>query len=297
MDVSYATLQKALADAGGKGGIYEGAMEAQSKTKAGRWATVQDNFGNVASDIGDAFSPVLDKLLNVAVQFAEWIPKGLEMAKPYIDMISNGVGQVVDYVMNIVNGTSDWSGWIEIIQDHFSGIWEIVSGIGMKLIGFVASIIDFIKKSEIIKDIFRFVGWVMEKAWGVIGSMIDAVVWLWENILKPILEALDTAYKWIKGVDDVNIKTTKTLVAPKKADEKTNPFTENKKMVDSNAASSKEVGASVVGGGPKTININVGKFFDNIQFTTLNGGESAQELENIVMECLGRVLYQGSKVI
>ena len=44
----------------------------------------------------------------------------------------------------------------------------------------------------------------------------------------------------------------------------------------------------------KQITINVHKFFDNIQFSTTNLNESATQIENVVLECLSRVLVQGA---
>ena len=83
------------------------------------------------------------------------------------------------------------------------------------------------------------------------------------------------------------------------------PDTENKKtsleisnkLSNSNNDAGKKAGETVVGAGPKIVNIHVGKFFDNIQFTTMNGNESAQELERIVMECFARVVFNGSKMV
>ena len=48
--------------------------------------------------------------------------------------------------------------------------------------------------------------------------------------------------------------------------------------------------------GPKTINITLGKFFDTIQFTTMNNNESKEELEKLLLELMGRVLYNGAKL-
>jgi tape measure domain-containing protein len=299
MDVTYDDLAKSLAMANSKGGIYEGAMAAQSQTISGKWSTVKDNFMTAASDIGDAFSPVIHKLLDLGIQFASSIGPALEQAQPYIDMISNGIGKTVDYIMSIVNGTSDWSGWVAIIQDNFIMIWGHVLAIGKKLWQFVASIIEFVKHSEILKDVFRFISWIVDKIGGVISWLLDSILWLWEKVLKPILEALDAVYKWVKGTDDVKITATKKIVSPKqpKDDPKNSPIANASNLISSNNESGKKAGDTVTGGGPKTINITVGKFFDNIQFTTMNGKESAQELENMVLECFSRVVYNGAKMV
>ncbi|WP_143392476.1 tape measure protein [Flavobacterium psychrophilum] len=301
MDVSYADLSKAIAMANSKGGIYDGAMAAQSQTMSGKWSTVKDKFGNAASDIGDAFSPVFNKLLDLGIKFANNIAPALAQAQPYIEMLSNGVGMAVDYIMQMVNGTSEWSGWIDIVKSYFFMIWEHTQKIAMKLWHIVSGIIEFVKKSEILKDVFKFIIWVFEKSYQQIEMMMDGIVWLWDNVLKPILEALDGVYKWIKGVDDVEVKATKTIISkkPKPTDEPKpdSPLALNTKLTNTNNTSGKTAGDTVTGGGPKVVNIYLGKFFDNIQFTTLNSGETAQELENIVTECLGRVLYNGSKLV
>lgn len=64
---------------------------------------------------------------------------------------------------------------------------------------------------------------------------------------------------------------------------------------EKNKKKSKEAGDTIAGGGTKYITINLGKFFDNIQFTTMNMNESSQEIEKILLECMGRVLYNGGK--
>lgn len=304
MDVSYADLSKAMAMANAKGGIYEGAMAAQSQTMAGKWSTVKDKFGNAASDIGDAFAPVFNKLLDLGIKFANSIGPALEKAKPYIDMLSYGVGKVVDYIMKIVNGTSEWSKWVDILKGYFFIVWEHTQNIFLKVWHIVSGIIEFVKKSELLQDIFKAIGWIMEKVFGVIGKLFDGLVWLWDNVVKPVLEALEKAYKFVKDwfSDDkkeIKVVTTKKLVLPKKMDDepKESALMTGSKLTNSNANAGKTAGDTVTGGGPKVVNITLGKFFENIQFTTLNSGETAQELENLVTECLGRVLYNGSKLV
>jgi tape measure domain-containing protein len=299
MDITYEQLSESLAMANAKGGIYEGALAAQSQTRAGKWSTVKDLAGNAASDLGDAFSPVITKLLDMAIQFAGSIGPMIAQAQPYIDAFSTGIGRAVDYVKDIVNGTSEWQGWIERVQEVFSGIWAIVVPMATKVWNIVKSMIEFIQKSEILKDIFSFIGGILTFYFTLFSSVIDLVSWAWDNVFKPILEALDRAYKWIKGTKDIEVKSTKTVIAPKPKnnDPSGSPIGTGGAMMASNNASGKTAGETVSGAGPKVVNIHVGKFFDNIQFTTMNGKESAQELENIVMEALARVLYNGSKLV
>jgi tape measure domain-containing protein len=301
MEVTYAGLSKAMAMANSKGGVYDGAMAAQSQTMSGKWSTIKNKLGNAASDIGDTFSPVFHKLLDLGISFANGIAPALAQAQPYIEMLSNGIGVAIDYIMQMINGTSEWSGWIDIVKSYFFIIWEHTQNIAMKFWHIVSGIIEFVKKSEILKDIFKFIGWIFEKVYGLVEVLMDGVVWLWDNVIKPIIEAIDSAYKWIKGDDDIEVKATKTIVPVKKKEpEKPQPasaLATNTALNNSNANAGKSAGDTVTGGGPKVVNIYLGKFFENIQFTTLNSGETAQELENLVTECLGRVLYNGSKLV
>ncbi|WP_306353709.1 hypothetical protein [Flavobacterium sp. '19STA2R22 D10 B1'] len=297
MDVTYEDLSKTLAMANSKGGIYEGAMAAQSQTKFGKWSTVKDKFSNAASDIGDAFDPVFHRLLDLAISFADNVPAMLERAKPFIDGIATVINGIVDFIQDINSGSSEWSGWVQRIRDHFMVFKAIVQHIGITLWGFVSSIVEFVKNSEILKDIFSYISTAILTVWSAISKILDLIVWMWENVVKPILEAIDRAYKWIKGVDDVEIKTTKKLVVPKPKDDDPSPLGSGASMMQSNSSSGKAAGESVVGGGPKVVNITIGKFFDNIQFTTLNNQETSQELENMVLECLTRVVYNGSKTV
>ena len=61
-----------------------------------------------------------------------------------------------------------------------------------------------------------------------------------------------------------------------------------------NNAAGSATSEAVTSSGPKQITINVQKFFDNIQFSTTNLNESATQIENVVLECLSRVLVQGA---
>lgn len=297
MDVTYEELQRTLAMSAGKGGMYEGAMAAQSNTKSGKWNTMKDNFVTAASDIGDAFSPVIQMLLDVGIKFANSIGPALQMAQPYITAFATGFGQVLDFITGASTATGGWSEWLGIVKEFATKIWVFIKAIGIKLWEYVSSITEFVKNSALLKDVWRFIGWIMEKVFGIISWMLSSIVWIWENIIKPILTAVDAVYKWIKGDDGKAIAITatkKTVGLPKKSD---SSIFENTKMAATNQSSGKSAGESVVGGGPKTINITVGKFFDNLQFNTMNNQESAQELEKIMMEVLARVVYNGSKLV
>jgi tape measure domain-containing protein len=300
MDVTYEDLAKSLAMANSKGGIYEGAMTAQSKTKSGKWSTVKDNFSTAASDIGDAFSPLFNKLLDMAIKFANGIGPMIAKAQPYINAFSNSIGKVVDYITAMVNGTSEWSGWTNKIVELFNYLSPVIFKIVKYVGSMLGDLLVFIKNSEILKDILSFVVRVAKVAIDVVSWAADKIMWLWKNVVMPILNGIERVYKWIKGGDEIKIMATKKIVnanKPKGDNPVNSPLGAGGALMASNNASSKSTGDTVSGAGPKVVNIHVGKFFDNLQFTTMNAGESANEIEKIVMECFARVVYNGSKMV
>lgn len=315
MDVSYDLLAKSLAMARSEGGLYAGALEKMGKTMSGKWEQVKDRSANALTDIGDAFAPVIMKVLDVAIQMSGHVAPLLAMAKPYIDAISSGLGVAIEYVMNMGSVTSAWSDYIQIVQDILGTVWDILKSAFMSVWKIVSGIVIWLGKSEIIKDVFRLIGWILEKVIKpVIGWLGDALVWIWENVLKPILDGLEKAYKWVKemiGASDntltIEVKKTAGKPKPEAPGQPDSPsyFADLTRFKDlkapgeddkeKNKKKSKEKGDIIGGGGTKYITINLGKFFDNIQFTTMNMKESEQDIERILMECMGRVLYNGAK--
>lgn len=300
MDVSYELLAQSLQMEAQKGGIYFGALDAQSKTMAGRWSTVMDKFDTGLSDIGDAFAPVFDKFLNIGVAMVESINPGLQLMQPNIDAIANGIGRAVDFFTNIATGTSEWNDYIVIAKDMFGITWNYVKLMGQKVWHILSGIIEWIKKSEIVKDIFRVAAFIVEKVFKIIGWLMDKVVWFWDNVVKPILNTIEKVYKWLKGTNEIKVSANnKVTIVPKPKPTGAGPDNApiNPKMIAGNVESGKKVGESVVGGGPKTINITVQKFFEDIHFNSLNSKESYDELEKKLLELLTRVVYNGSKLV
>ena len=313
MDVTYDLLAKSLAMARSEGGIYEGALEKMNKTMAGKWESVKDRSQNALTDIGDAFAPIIHKVLDVAIQMSQMVQPMLAMAAPYIDMISNGLGIAIDYIMNIGTGTSVWGEFLNTLVETYGVLWSTLKTIFSTVWKIISGIIEWGSKSELMRDIFKAVNFVLVSILEVTGALGKVIGWVWEHVLLPFLETLELVYKIIKGIlgfgkEKVNIDVNQNvslLPKPKKEDPE-QPYKANltrfknvgvpeDKDKAKNKKESKKAGDTIAGGGTKYITINLGKFFDNIQFTTMNMKESEQEIEKILMEMMGRVLYNGAK--
>lgn len=315
MDVTYDQLAKGLAMARGKGGIYAGALEAQNATKGGRWEAMKDKASNALTDIGDAMSPIIIQFLDLGQKALSFVGPAIQKITPFVKQISDWFSVSIGYVTNLTTETGGWMDYVNIISDILGTIWDWQKKNLVNILKIVNGVLEWLGKSEIIKDVFRLIGWVLEKVIKpVIGWLGDALVWIWENVLKPILEGLETAYKWVKELvsgdeNQLTVEAKKTIINKDDPNSPTPAYqadltrfkdkgligdTEDKKK--KNKEWSKKTGDTISGGGPKTINITLGKFFDTIQFTTMNNNESREEIEKLLMELMGRVLCNGAKL-
>lgn len=317
MDVTYDQLAKSLAMARSKGGIYQGALEAQGQTKAGRWNAVKDMAENGLVDLGDAMSPIIIQFLDLGQKALSYVGPAIQKITPYIQMISEWLGVAIGYVTGLTGETGGWMDYVFILADILGGVWKILQSALVTIIKIIGGILQWLGKSEIIKDVFRLIGWLLNDViLPIIGLIGDGLLWVWENVLKPILDGLEKAYKWVKELisgdeNQLTVETKKTIVNKDDPSDSSMPTyqadltrfkdkglisdTEDKKK--KNKESSQKTGDTISGGGPKTINITLGKFFDTIQFTTMNNTESREEIEKLLMELMGRVLYNGAKIM
>lgn len=311
MDVSYEVLAKSLAMARSKGGIYSGALEAQNATKGGRWEAMKDKATNTLTDIGDAMSPIIIQFLDLGTKALSYVAPAIMKITPYIEMISNGLATAINYVSNLGNGTSTWSDWIKIAVNYYSMVWDFLKSIFTSVGKIVIGIVEWSAKSEIIKDGVKVLHWLFGKIFDVVGWIGEKLLSIWEKVLKPMLTGIDAAYKFVKemvtGGDTITVEAKKTITTK---NDPTQPsyqadltrFKDKGIIGDTDAKnkknkeSSKKAGDTISGGGPRVINITLGKFFETIQFTTMNNNESREELEKLLMEMMGRVLFNGGKL-
>lgn len=310
MDVSYNELAKSLAMARSSGGIYAGALEAQGQTKAGRWNAVQDMVQNGLIDLGDAMSPIIIQFLDLGQKALSYVGPAIMKITPYIDLISKGLGSAIKYITSLGNGTKTWSDWIQIAGNYYSRVWEFLKSILSSIWKIVSGVVEWTAKSEIIKDSVKVLHWFFGKIFDIVGWIGEKLAAIWENVLKPLLTGIDSAYKFIKelvtGEDSITVEAKKTIVnkndptAPGYQADLTR-FKDKGIIGDTDAKSkknkesSKSTGDTISGGGPRVVNITLGKFFETIQFTTMNNNESREELEKLLMEMMGRVLFNGAQ--
>lgn len=295
----------------------------------GLMPVVQKVMGALSKGL-EAITPVLQNLLGKAVKGVTWIVDRIGGIKPYIAALWQPIGKMFDAIGEKMSGLSVFleplrrfidSMWAALVRmwtrigDAFSGlldfldpIIEVITGTIMPIVNqvfdvvtdIVGDIIEFVSQSELLKDIFSFIGKICEWIGEVIKKVVDVIKWIWDNVLKPILNGIEMAYRLIKRGSTEAVAKTKTAAAPvidtKKAPETTTDkkIAEIAKNTRQNAQVAKAAASGVASSGPKVVNINVQKFFDNIQFNTTTLQESAAKIEDTILEVLSRVLVQGA---
>lgn len=389
LDVTYDLLAKALAMARMEGGLYPGALEKMNQTMSGKWESLKDRASNALTDIGDAFAPVIYKVLNLGISLTEKVGPFLESIQPQIQSIADTLSGAIDVGKEFfgwLTGGSDsvnafavavggltaaflayqavlklqalWTGIVTVAQNllniamMLNPIGLVVAAIAALVAGFIiaykkfdtfralvdgtwaaikkfaSNIMDTVVKlpnlvieafsriPKAIASIFKDVGSLMSAIFSGDFSKIPGLIKKIGGTIVAANPLTGIVAEATKGVGDAfSNNYNKSLAESKKQKElaKKTPKKEAAKAPyfsdltrfknlsadsegkEKNKKKSKEAGDTISGGGTKHITINLGKFFDNIQFTTVNMKESEQEIEKLLMELMGRVLFNGSK--
>jgi tape measure domain-containing protein len=310
MDVTYADLSKAMAMAAGKGGMYENALLNAQNSTQGKWSNLKESVVNNLAAIGESFKPLINGIIDIGfsfssignsvVQFANWINSSSTSASAFLIVVAMLSAAFVTYQL-IIGGVALWTGIVTKAQL----LWNLAmtaNPIGILVVGLAALV------AGIAVAYNKFEGFraMIDGVWGVMKDIASLFTAIFTNnfaAIPTILKRIFTGESYTQAHDQSLLKSRveryreNKAKATQLAKDKNAPISDATKLSNSNNESGKKAGDTVTGGGPKTINITVGKFFDNIQFTTMNGKESAQELENMVLECFSRVVYNGAKMV
>ena len=156
MDVTYEQLAAALAHAAEAGGKYEGALEAQSQTFAGRISTLKDNATQLAGALTeDLFSKLSDGALPMVM---DWVATLLEAAQTggiegalsaageilgsIVDGITENLPTLIPAAMDII--TSLLEGLIRHIPDIVTAGINLLVALAQGLIDAIPHLVDMI---------------------------------------------------------------------------------------------------------------------------------------------------------
>lgn len=323
-NITFEMVQQAFKDATGEGGKFNNMLGTIAKTDAGMKAQLGGALQELKIKVGDAFAPlthmglematkllpVLEKMVDPLSEGVKKAVSGLKTLISKAQALKGYFHQVADPLMsifqNIKANLSGLAGYLEpvraLIVDH---IWPAIMHMWNVLSGIINDVVQFVAQSELLKDTFAFVGKIVGGIWDMISGLTDAVKWLWNNIVMPILNGIEKAYRWIKGSDmkggsNKALTATPTTKPSETSSTQETPTTKKLNEIAKNTKANKTAAAAgskaVASSGPRVVNINVQKFFDNINFNTTSLQESTSKIEEAVMEVLSRVLVQGASM-
>lgn len=315
-NISFEMVQQAFKDATSEGGKFNNMLAEIAKTPAGKAQALAGAWNEFKVNTGTAFMPLISLALDFGSKMLPMIEKlltPLANGVTYIiDLFSKNKNAILDYFAPyvsvfdvIVKNTANWLDYWNVLKllfmDHIMPMIQKVGGIIWNMVG---SIITFIANSEIVKDIFRvicqFVGWIFD----LIGWVAEKMKWIFDNIVLPIYNAIEKAYKWIKGMSGTEVKITSTAkinnpIPPTPKAPSTNPelIKSNTSLATANTTTAASNEAAVSGGGPKTINITVQKFLDSININTTTLAEGESDIEKRILEMFARIVAQGAQAM
>lgn len=297
-NISFEMVQQAFKDATGEGGKFNNMLGRIAETPAGKMAQLSGAWNEFKINAGGALMP----LVNFALDLAN---KVLPIIEGIIQPLSEGVQMVVGWIQTAVSETGGWADYINIIREYLmEGVVPLFKTVFRTVADMVKQLMQFIKQSELLKGIFKFIADVCRFIMEVIRALVEAVKWIFDNIIMPILKAIEKVYRFLTGKKQLKISgeqgadgsvTLKTPEFDRKASETNNNLlTDIAKNTKENNAAASSMASTVSGGGPKVVNITVQKFLDSMNFYTTNMPENESEAENAMLQMFGRVLAQGA---
>lgn len=280
MEVSYELLSYALSKAAKEGGMYAGALEAQSKTLAGRWGTLKDNVVEKSIQMANSIAPIISKVMELSNAFVEATSTASEMKATF-----RGVVGVLDTTLGAITsffkGTDAKTAFAEGGYAHGKAYIEGLTAAGRDFNWF-----DYLRKVMGTHKHFQDYKGAALDAYAAkkIAEMSDV-----ENAkIAPAQSAFNSSpfgKIWSKWADPN--KYFSGGVPPVLAGGNGN----------SNSPLSRiSAGTRINEGGMRSITINLGKLFDDINITTQTINEGVDRLEDRITEALLRVLNSGNAI-
>lgn len=300
---------KALEYATGEGGQFGGVLDAIAKTPAGQYMLMMGQWQEMMVSLGQQLMPIATDVM----KFVN------ESVMPLVEVYLPYVREAVSYVWGVLQGWIQamspikdiMTGWTEessLQNQYLGGMWElwqaIVPLVG-KVVGFAsqlsADIVGMLNDSELFKLSWSFVLAIAKGILGMVSAIVDAIKWLWNNLLKPIY---DKTTEWVNGimralgmvsrVSGFRLGGGSSMPGVSGGASAVAEAQALAGLQQSNGSATSSATGGVSSGGPKVVNITVNKLLDSINVSAANLKEGADEIEKVVLDTLARVLAQGA---
>ena len=218
-----------------------------------------------ASDLGEKFEKFFDKVQSAVARVFNALKQFNIKGGGVFDAIISGIGFLLDY---------------------FGFLYEVMSKVIAGIIDVFHTIYVFLEKIGVIWLVVK----VFDIVWGLLKLIGKGLMWIYENIIKPVVDAISWAYDKVKSLLGIKDHTVKVTV--KKEDlSGVGKFKQSgaKGATTSSGAKAKGV-KDVTGQKNVTINISIGNLINDFQIKTTNIQESTKAIhDKVVMALTGAV--------
>lgn len=305
--ISVQMVEEAFKSATGEGGTFHDMMKTLANTPAGKLAQLEGQFESFQVKVGETLMPIASMLMDLAAPL-------LDIASTYLPMISAAISNVLAYFSSVNDASSNWSFYIAMISEIFGMVWTYAGQVWSMIWAILKPLIQWIGHSQILKDIFFGIKVFVGAVFDFIGWIAEKLTWIYENTIGPILNGIEKAYGFVKGLfgggneAKVTVKSDGTLTAQmtKATDTNSTSLTATQvaggkdnalaSMMKSSKADGKDVASGISGGGPRVINITIGKMVEKIEMHVGNMQDGLNNLEHQIEEVLLRTLNSGATV-
>lgn len=271
-----------------KGGKFGGVLESIADTPAGQYMLMTGQWQEMMVSLGEQLMPIATTVM----RFVN------ESVMPLVEVYLPYVREAVSYVWGVLQK------WLEVIAPVKQVFVALVPVVG-NVVGFVgqlaADIADMVNNNELFKLSWNFVLAIAKGILGMVNAIVDAIKWLWNNLLKPIY---DKTTEWVNSIMRA-LGIASRVTGSKLGGGSSMPgmgggavaIAEAQALAglqQSNGATTTSATGGMSSGGPKVVNITVNKLLDSITVSAANLKEGADEIEKVVLDTLARVLAQGA---
>lgn len=303
--ISADMVWQALERATNAGGKFHGVMDAIANTPMGQYQMMMGSVHETVIGIGQALMPIVTWLMQIVNNYV--LPLADRML-PYIETVMQAVSGLLQTIwgalqpiFDVFSGLATSGGTFARLISGVSNIFRALVPVVGKVVSLVADmvghIVTMIDQSMLWQGIMEGIEGIANIVVSVINAALDGLKWIYDNILKP-LDKL-----WSKIVNQaITLLGLKPRATSNQAQSSMPglggaPAGQVQQLATSIAGNNTDTSAatsSITGGGQKVVNINVAKLLDNININTSTLTEGVQEVEQIVLDMLARVLAQGA---
>lgn len=309
--ISSAMVWSALDYETSQGGQFAGVLDEIAKTPVGQQMLMMGQFEEMMVSLGEVLMPVATAVMRL---INDSVMPLVDKALPYIGVVVEHVRDVLGEWFAALSPVKDAVSYITqdgTVQNEIWGgivdLWKRIVPVVSHVLGFVSQLVSeiggLLGRSDMLKLVWQNIYNGLKRVIYVVKYLVDIMKWLWDHVLKPIFDktiewmnALQRGLGFVSQVPGLKIKSGESSM-PGMNGGAVAGVAEAQQLAAlqaSNVGATSGATSSMSSGGPKVVNITVGKLLDSITLYASNVKEGADEIEKVVLDTLARVLAQGA---